>query len=59
MHTHVVALAVMGSDYGSKAPVNSDDDKDENGSGDEGVGTAKAEWKRQKPRFMTMVKKKK
>lgn len=56
MHTHVVALAVMGSEYGSTAPVNSDDDEDDGGSGDEGVGTAKAEWKHNKSRFMAMVK---
>ena len=55
-HTHIVALAVTGSAYGSTAPANSDDDGGGVDSGDEGVGTGKEEWKRNKSLLMVKVK---
>lgn len=54
MHTHIVGLGVMGSDCGSSSPLNIDGGSDED-SGDEGIGSGAAEYKRNAPGFAAKV----
>ena len=58
LHTHIVALAVLGRVCGGTGPANSDDDDTGGGGVDPGgeeMGTGKGEWKRNKSLFMTKV----
>ena len=54
MHTNIVALGVMGSDCGSTAPLNFNGGSDED-SGDEGIGSGTAEYKRNARGFAAKV----
>ena len=54
MHTNIVALGVMWSDWGSTAPPNFDGGSEED-SGDEGIGSGTAEYKRNAPGFAAKV----